>query len=361
MVSDSWRRHTTTSTRCPSRVTEPTSVWRAVRVIDHLPMLYDSFDEEGVFQAVGDAGDRSASVTNEERFSGAHSVQVPPGASWQLKFPRPIAIRERPQWGEYRYLTFAVRRRAAGRFSIEFNTQQERELPVRYDGGRGPPSLGEAKRVFQDQLPDQWVEFPRDLYADFGPIEEGCDCFACRHFSRAYLRHLLNVNEILGLRMVSVHNSHMYLALMADIRAHIAAGRRTTGAQYLFRAANYYHVGERFLQPKTDGLAAYKRGVDCFRDAAQLIRRPKIEHVEIPYEGASLPAILIHAEAIPGRTGPAPAMVFFDGFDVTKEIQYFKGVPDLAARGIACLIVDGPGNGEAVRFRNRFNRSDCPG
>src|SRR5437867_3805217 len=60
--------------------------------------------------------------------------------------------------------------------------------------------------------------------ADFRPIEEGCECFACRHFTRAYLRHLLNVNEILGLRMVSVHNSYMYLRLMADIRAHIAAG-----------------------------------------------------------------------------------------------------------------------------------------
>ncbi len=60
--------------------------------------------------------------------------------------------------------------------------------------------------------------------ADFRPIEEGCACFACRHFTRAYLRHLLNVNEILGLRMVSVHNSHLYLKLMADIRAHLAAG-----------------------------------------------------------------------------------------------------------------------------------------
>jgi queuine tRNA-ribosyltransferase len=60
--------------------------------------------------------------------------------------------------------------------------------------------------------------------AEFRPIEDGCECYACRHFSRAYLRHLLNVNEILGLRMVSVHNSHMYLKLMADIRAHIAEG-----------------------------------------------------------------------------------------------------------------------------------------
>jgi dipeptidyl aminopeptidase/acylaminoacyl peptidase len=51
-------------------------------------------------------------------------------------------------------------------------------------------------------------------------------------------------------------------------------------------------------------------------------------------------------------------MVFFDGFDVTKEIQYFKGVPDLVARGIACLIVDGPGNGESIRFRGHYLRPD---
>ncbi len=60
--------------------------------------------------------------------------------------------------------------------------------------------------------------------ADFKPIEAGCDCFACRHFTRAYLRHLLNVNEILGLRMLSVHNSHLFLKIMADARAHLAAG-----------------------------------------------------------------------------------------------------------------------------------------
>src|SRR5213078_1045584 len=116
------------------------------------------------------------------------------------------------------------------------------------------------------------------------------------------------------------------------------------------RAAHYYHVGERFLVPKTaDGLAAYKRGVDCFRDGARRARRPRIEPVEVPYEGTSLPALFVHAE---GGARRSPALVFFDGFDVTKEIQYFKGVPDLVARGIACLIVDGPGNGESVRFRN---------
>jgi queuine tRNA-ribosyltransferase len=74
--------------------------------------------------------------------------------------------------------------------------------------------------------------------ADFGPIEEGCACFACANFSRAYIRHLLNVNEILGLRLVSIHNSHFYLQVMREIRAHLAAGtfadfRREFAARYV--------------------------------------------------------------------------------------------------------------------------------
>jgi queuine tRNA-ribosyltransferase len=60
--------------------------------------------------------------------------------------------------------------------------------------------------------------------SDFRPIEEGCTCFACSRFTRAYLRHLLNVNEILGLRMLSVHNSHLFLRVMAEMRTHLAAG-----------------------------------------------------------------------------------------------------------------------------------------
>ena len=138
----------------------------------------------------------------------------------------------------------------------------------------------------------------------------------------------------------------------------IASRRTVSGAQYLQRASAYYHVGERFLQPKsTEGLDAYMRGVLCFREATKYIKRPRMEHVEIPYEGTTLPAIYIHAE--PANTsGKVPAVVFFDGLDVTKEIQYFKGVPDLVARGIACLIVDGPGNGESIRFRNLYLRHD---
>jgi queuine tRNA-ribosyltransferase len=63
---------------------------------------------------------------------------------------------------------------------------------------------------------------------DKGPIEEGCTCPACRTFTRGYLRHLVKSEEILGLRLVSLHNLHFYLNLMAQIRAHLEAGTFAT-------------------------------------------------------------------------------------------------------------------------------------
>ena len=50
--------------------------------------------------------------------------------------------------------------------------------------------------------------------------------------------------------------------------------------------------------------------------------------------------------------------LFFDGLDVTKELQYLRGVPDLVKRGISCLVMDGPGTGEAIRFRGHYLRHD---
>ncbi|HKP04895.1 MAG TPA: tRNA guanosine(34) transglycosylase Tgt [Chthoniobacterales bacterium] len=57
-----------------------------------------------------------------------------------------------------------------------------------------------------------------------GPLEEGCDCSACRGFSRAYIRHLIKAEEILGLRLLTIHNLHFYLTLMKRARASIEDG-----------------------------------------------------------------------------------------------------------------------------------------
>lgn len=57
-----------------------------------------------------------------------------------------------------------------------------------------------------------------------GPVEEGCGCYACRNFSRSYIRHLLNVDEILGVRLLTIHNLYRHLELLKEIREAIAAG-----------------------------------------------------------------------------------------------------------------------------------------
>lgn len=53
---------------------------------------------------------------------------------------------------------------------------------------------------------------------DLAPIEEGCDCYTCRHYSRAYLHHLDKCNEMLGSRLNTIHNLRYYLRLIHGLR-----------------------------------------------------------------------------------------------------------------------------------------------
>src|SRR2546430_17671402 len=57
------------------------------------------------------------------------------------------------------------------------------------------------------------------------PIEEGCDCYACRNFSRGAIRHFFCAAEMLGPVLLSVHNIRFYQSLMADIRRAIGEGQ----------------------------------------------------------------------------------------------------------------------------------------
>ena len=75
----------------------------------------------------------------------------------------------------------------------------------------------------------KWRDDPR-------PLDEGCACYACRHFSRAYLYHLQKANEILGARLNTIHNLHYYLQLMRELRAAIEAGNLADTAARLLEA-----------------------------------------------------------------------------------------------------------------------------
>lgn len=63
------------------------------------------------------------------------------------------------------------------------------------------------------------------LRTDDAPLQEGCDCLACRTFSRAYIHYLFRARELLGIRLVSLHNVAFLLRLMGEMRASIIEGR----------------------------------------------------------------------------------------------------------------------------------------
>ena len=67
--------------------------------------------------------------------------------------------------------------------------------------------------------------FNKKYELDERPIEEGCQCPACRSYTRAYIRHLLKAGEMLGMRLCVLHNLYFYNHMMEEIRQAIEEGR----------------------------------------------------------------------------------------------------------------------------------------
>ena len=59
---------------------------------------------------------------------------------------------------------------------------------------------------------------------DFNPIEENCDCYACKNYTKAYIRHLITVDETFGQRLLSIHNIRFLTKMMEEIRITIKEG-----------------------------------------------------------------------------------------------------------------------------------------
>jgi len=87
-------------------------------------------------------------------------------------------------------------------------------IPTRY-GRNGTAFTSEGKIVIRNA---PYIE-------DFHPLDPECDCYCCKNFSRAYLRHLFNTEEILGLHLVSMHNIYFFLEMMRRSREAIAVDR----------------------------------------------------------------------------------------------------------------------------------------
>ncbi|PCI34225.1 MAG: hypothetical protein COB54_00045 [Alphaproteobacteria bacterium] len=122
------------------------------------------------------------------------------------------------------------------------------------------------------------------------------------------------------------------------------SSRRRSAARKFFRSGHYFLIAIRFLA-HTDSryLPSYQHAVKTIRLALQL-RGDPVEWVEIPFGDKTLKAMYVKAKT----TGPAPCMIVYNGFDVTKEYIHPVVAEPFTSRGISLLITDQPGSGAAL-------------
>jgi dienelactone hydrolase len=148
-----------------------------------------------------------------------------------------------------------------------------------------------------------------------------------------------------------------WTAVVDDLHAQAVAdekaGHRRGAGQKFARATNYLVQAERMQSARSpERRAIYQRCLDLMAKAFEL-GDPATTRVEVPFEGALLPAYFTRA---PGD-GRRPCVIMWNGLDSTKEHMYLSGFPhELAARGISTLMVDCPGSGEALRFLGLTSR-----
>jgi dipeptidyl aminopeptidase/acylaminoacyl peptidase len=126
------------------------------------------------------------------------------------------------------------------------------------------------------------------------------------------------------------------------------------------RASEYLRLAEFFITPHPPFL---QQKIDLYRTIRSTFAlatagtSPRVEAVQVPYEGTALYAYYVHPRV--SRKGSRhPAVIFFGGLDSTGEEAYLWIADELTRRGIAVLIVDGPGHGASLRFRNITTRTD---
>ncbi|MEU6313103.1 alpha/beta fold hydrolase [Streptomyces sp. NPDC047014] len=129
----------------------------------------------------------------------------------------------------------------------------------------------------------------------------------------------------------------------AEARRALDAGHTVSARDGFLRASNYYRSAEFFQHGRPCDprhTHTYDRSVACFHAAAALFTSPRIEPVEIPYEGTTLPGYLYR----PDDSGaPRPTLIMHSGFDGTAEELHFSGALAAVERGYTVLTFDGPG------------------
>jgi len=133
-------------------------------------------------------------------------------------------------------------------------------------------------------------------------------------------------------------------------------GHSVTARDAYIRAFSYYRTAQFWLEyeePRKN--SAFLKALDCFGKANRL-GPPVYERVEIPFEGTILPGYFCPAQG--RRRGKAPVVLYIGGADTFAEQLLFMGVSRITKRGISCMTVTGPGQGEVLRIKKIHSRPD---
>jgi dipeptidyl aminopeptidase/acylaminoacyl peptidase len=141
----------------------------------------------------------------------------------------------------------------------------------------------------------------------------------------------------------------------AQAEAALAAGHITTARRAFFRAMSYWRHSEFFLNSSDPRRTeAYNEGRKNFRKAAEL-SDGLIEQIAVPFEGKEMEGYIIR----PDNSGQArPTVLFLGGADSWAEELYFLGGTEFPARGLNVVVVDTPGRGSSLRFKEMYSRPD---
>lgn len=141
----------------------------------------------------------------------------------------------------------------------------------------------------------------------------------------------------------------------AQGEAALERGDVTTARRALFRSCSYYRHSEFFLgshDPRRT--EAYTNGRNNFRKAAALTGG-LVEQIEVPFEGSSMEGYIVRPDATGVRR---PTVLFLGGADSWAEELYFMGGSEFPAREMNVVMVDTPGRGSSLRFKNMYSRPD---
>ena len=126
-------------------------------------------------------------------------------------------------------------------------------------------------------------------------------------------------------------------------------------AKAMFKQAylSYRLAGFPILQDTAQRRELYAKHKETFKQMAQLDPF-KTDFVNVPYERHLLPGYIV----MPRGKGPFPFLVYMAGADGWKEDQYFIAARRVAERGMACVVIDGPGQGEGIGVHHLYARYD---